>query len=111
MTNTKRSFQIHPYFKSIFEIKKVESLYFPLELIGILGDRSLGVTKMIKLKGGSFYSLSIMLWHFQTMGEKESNLSFIVNLTTLDSQYNETAQDLKLREYIKTLMTIGDMGH
>ena len=45
------------------------------------------------------------------MGEKESNLSFIVNLTTLDSQYNETAQDLKLREYIKTLMTIGDMGH
>ena len=28
---------------------KGDRLYFPLELIGILGDRSVGVTKMLKI--------------------------------------------------------------
>ena len=40
--------------------------------------------------------------------EKESNLSRFPNFTLDRAEYNETLEDLKLREYIKTLMTIGE---
>ena len=41
--------------------------------------------------------------------DKESNLSRFPNFTLDEAaEYNETLEDLKLREYIKTLMTIGE---
>ena len=40
--------------------------------------------------------------------DKESNLSRFPNSTWDEVEYNETLEDLKLREYIKTLMTIGE---
>ena len=39
--------------------------------------------------------------------DKENNLSRFANFTLDEAEYNETMEDLKLREYIKTLMTIG----
>ena len=40
--------------------------------------------------------------------DRESNLSRFPNFTLDEVEYNETLEDLKLREYIKTLMTIGE---
>ena len=46
----------------------------------------------------------------QVMEDLESNHSLNMNFSSSDGDYkdyNDTMEDMKLREYIKTLMTIG----
>ena len=71
---------------------------------------------MVKLSSNLFIEVKhiyiILIYHdlFRkkpSMEDIESNLSMYLNLSSEERDYNVTDEDLKLREYIKTLMTIG----
>ena len=60
---------------------------------------------MKKVNKGSLKNDDVKL---QIMGERQPNISVFLNLTwQAEEDYNQTLEDLELREYIKTLMTIG----